>query len=55
MSQDVEKLRYRISQVPLYKITSVMKVETDIISSIIASPIGTSCVTSDDVCQDLKN
>ena len=32
-----------------------MKVETDIISSIVASPIGTCWDTSDDVCQDLKN
>jgi hypothetical protein len=54
MSQDVEKLRCRILQVPLYKITSVMKVETDIISSIVASPIGTSWDTSDNVCQNLK-
>ena len=38
----------------VYKITSVMKVETDIISCIVASPIGTSWDTSDNVCQSLK-
>jgi hypothetical protein len=31
-----------------------MKVETDIINSIVASPIGTSWDTSDNVCQNLK-
>ena len=38
----------------IYKITAVMKVDTDIISSIVASPIGTSWDTSDNVCQNLK-
>ena len=38
----------------VYKITAVMKVDTDIISSIVASPIGTRWDTSDNVCQNLK-
>jgi len=38
----------------IYKITAVMKVKTDIISSIVASLIGTSWDSSDNVCQSLK-
>ena len=33
----------------------VIKVEPDMITSIIASLIGLNCDTSDNVCQDLQN
>jgi len=40
----------------VYKITAVLKVETDIIVSIAGSkPDRTSCDTSDNVCRDLQN
>ena len=39
----------------LFRITAVLKVETDMIIIIAASLIGTSCDTSDNICLDLQS
>ena len=37
----------------IYRILAVLKAETDIITSFVASPMRTSCDTNDDFCPDL--
>jgi hypothetical protein len=41
-------------RVILFRVTAVLKVETDMIIIIAASLIGTSCDTSDNICLDLQ-
>ena len=44
-----------IPYIYIYRITAVIKVETDIINIITASLIGRACDTSDNVSRDILN
>jgi hypothetical protein len=49
-----KNVQLQLSSTNIYRIMAVLKVETDIITSIVASFDRTSCNTSDNVYQDLQ-